>query len=147
MEVILKQDIAGVGKAGSVVKVKDGHAINYLIPKGLALPSTPENLKKLKEQNQKKQIQLEKIKSEAEKLKEILAGLSLTIPVLVQEGEKLYGTVSSLDISRALKEEGFDIDKNIIALDEPIKSTGIYEVPVKLHPEVSAKIKIWIVKK
>jgi len=147
MEVILKQDVEGLGKAGSVVKVKDGHALNYLIPRGLALLSTSENLKNLESQRERKKAQLEKLKAEALRLKEKLEQLSLTIPVLAQEDEKLYATVTAADIARVLKEENFEIEKNVIVLDEPIKSLGIYEVLVKLHPEVSAKIKIWIVKK
>jgi len=147
MEVILKQDIASIGKANTVVKVKDGFARNFLIPNNLAVPLNPANLKKIEAEKQKKSLQVEKIKREAEALKEKLVNFSLTIPVLVQEDEKLYGSISAQDLADALKEEGFQIDKNWILLDEPIKSLGIYEVPLKLHPEVSTKIKVWIVKK
>ena len=147
MEVILKQDIAGLGKSNAVVRVKDGFARNFLIPSSLAVPLNPSNLKKMEAEKQKKSLQVEKIKKEAEALKEKLANFSLTIPVLVQDGEELYGSISAQDLAGALKEEGFQIDKNWILLDEPIKSLGIYEVPLKLHPEVSARIKVWIVKK
>ena len=147
MELILKQDVDKIGKAGSVVNVKDGFARNFLIPNGLAIPLTPSNLKKLEEEKQNKSLQLEKIKQEAEKTREGLEGLSLTIQVLSQEEEKLYASITSQDIAEALKEEGFNIDKHSIILDEPIKSLGIYEVSVKLHPEISAKIKLWVVKK
>lgn len=146
MEVILIKDVDGVGKAGSVVKVKDGFAANYLMPHALALPSTAANLKKLEDEKKKKNILLEKAKLEAEKLQTRLSGLSLTISVLVQEGDKLYANVNAQDISRALKDEGYDIDKNSIMLEEPIKALGIYEVSIKLHPEVTAKIKLWVVK-
>ena len=147
MDVILKTDVAKLGKAGSIIKVKDGFARNFLIPNGLAIPSTNENLQKLEAQKQKKSLELEKIKLAAEGLKNKLSGLSLTIPILVQEEGKTYGSIGAIDIARALKDEGFEIEKNLILLDEPIKSLGIYEVPIKLHPEVSAKVKIWIVKK
>lgn len=147
MEVILNQDVDKIGKAGSVVEVKDGFARNFLIPNGLAIPLTTANLKKLEQERQRKTLRLDKIKKESEDLKERLAALSLTLPVLTQEEDKLYGSITPQDIARALKEEGFDIDKNSIALDEPIKSLGIYEVPIKLHPEVLAKVKVWIVKK
>jgi large subunit ribosomal protein L9 len=129
------------------VKVKDGFALNFLIPNGLAVPVTAGNLRKLEQEKQKKAVQLEKAKQEAEALKEKLAALSLTIPVLVHEDEKLYGSIGPEDLAAALKEEGYDIQKDIIELDEPIKSLGIYEVPVKLHPEIAAKIKVWVVKK
>ncbi len=147
MEVILKQDIASVGKANTIVKVKDGFARNFLIPNGLALPLTTANLKRMEAQKQTKSLQAEKAKKEAETLKEKLANFSLTIPALAQDDDKLYGSISAHDLAAALKEEGFQIDKNLIILDEPIKSLGIYEIPLKLHPEVSTKIKVWIVKK
>ena len=92
-------------------------------------------------------VKQEKAIKEAEALRDKLAAISLTIPVLAQEDEKLYGSIAAADLSVSLKEEGFDIDKNIIFLEEPIKALGIYEVPVKLHPEVPAKVKVWVVKK
>jgi len=147
MEVILKQDVDKIGKAGAVVKVKDGFARNFLIPNGLAMPMTSANFKKLEQEKESKRLQLEKTNRQYEELKTRLEGLSLTLPVLTQEGDSLYGSITSMEIARSLKEEGFDIDKNSIILDEPIKSLGIYEIPVRLHPEVSAKIKIWVVKK
>ena len=147
MEVILNQDVDKLGKAQAVVKVKDGFARNFLIPNGLAVPLTASNLKKMEQGRQRKTLQLDKIKKESEELKERLAALSLTLPVLTQGEDKLYGSITSQEIARALKEEGFAIDKNSIALDEPIKSLGIYEVPIKLHPEIIAKVKVWIVKK
>jgi large subunit ribosomal protein L9 len=147
MEVILKQDVEKIGKAGTVVKVKDGFARNFLLPNNLALPLTQQNIKKLESEKQRKVSQLDKIKKEAEDLKERLSGISITIPALAQEEDRLYGSVTAQDIANALKDEGFNIDKNIIMLDEPVKSLGIYEIPVRLHAEVSTKIKVWIVKK
>lgn len=147
MEVILTKDVDKVGKTGLLVKVKEGFARNFLIPNGLAVPATDANLKKLKQQKEKENLALQEAKKKAQAFKERLDSLSLTISALTQEEDKLYGSVGPKDIADALKEEGFDIDKNFIVLDEPVKSLGIYEIPVKLHPEVSAKIKVWIVKK
>jgi large subunit ribosomal protein L9 len=147
MEVILNKDIEKLGKAGSVIKVKDGFARNFLIPNNLAVPLTPANLKKIEEQKQKKVSDLEKIKQGCQELKIRLEGLSLTIPVLTHEEDKLYAGISAQDIAAALKDEGFDINKDSIELVEQVKSLGIYEIPVKLHPEISAKLKVWIVKK
>lgn len=147
MEVILKQDVKGIGKAENVVKVKDGFAHNFLFPNKLAVPLTPDNLKKLQQEKERRSLESDKLKKSAEELKNKLSSLSLTIPVLTQPDEKLYGSVANQDIWAALKEEGLDIEKNSIVLSEPIKSLGIYEVTVKIHPEVSAIIKIWIVKK
>lgn len=147
MEIILKQDVDKIGKAGSVVKVKDGFARNFLFPKGLAIEVTQENIKALEAERKRKIIKSEKEKKEFEKIKEKLEGMSLTIPVLTQEDEHLYASITSQDIVRALKDDGITIEKNLIQMDEPIKSLGIFEIPVNLHPEVSAKIKVWIVKK
>jgi len=147
MEVILKQDVDKIGKAGAVVKVKDGFARNFLIPNNLAVPLNPSNLKKLEQEKTKKDEHLAKIKKDAEELNNRLTNFSLTLAALIKEEEALYGSITSQDIANALKEEGFDIDKSCIALDEPIKALGIYEIPIKLHPEVEAKIKVWVVKK
>jgi len=147
MEVILIKDVDKIGKAGAVVKAKDGFARNFLIPNGLAVPMTSSNLKNLEAQKQKKAAQLEQLKKESEELKARLASISLTIPALIQGEDKLYGSIHAQEIANALSEEGITIDKSSIVLDEPIKALGIYEVPVRLHAEVLAKIKVWIVKK
>ena len=147
MKVILNKDVSGLGKEGSVHKVKDGYARNFLLPRGLALPLSDANLQKFDQMNKKRSEQLEKMRKQAEELKERLSNVSLTMPVLVHEENKLYGSISSLEIEQALKEEGFQIDKSLIKLDEPLKALGIYEVPVELHPEVEAKVKVWVVKK
>lgn len=147
MEVILSQDVDRIGKAGVIVKVKDGFARNYLLPNKLAVPVTQANLKKLEIEKQKKTKELEKAKSAAEDLKNKITNLSLNIQVLTQEDDKLYGSITAQEVAHALKEEGFEIDKNAIMLEEPIKALGVYELPVKLHADISAKIKVWVVKK
>ncbi|MDD5568562.1 MAG: 50S ribosomal protein L9 [Candidatus Omnitrophica bacterium] len=147
MEVILVKDVDKIGKAGSVVKVKDGFARNLLLPKKLAIPVTPGNLKKIEQEKQKTLQGLEEKKQEALLLKERLEKMSLTISAIAQDEKSLYGSVAAQDISNALKEEGLEVEKNIIILSEPIKALGIYEVDVKLHPEIQAKLKVWIVKK
>jgi len=147
MEVILIKDVDKVGRAGAVVKVKDGFARNLLLPQKLAIEVTAGNLKRLEQEKQKILQESEKKKQTAFLLKERLESVSLTISATAQDEESLYGSVTAQDVSNALKEEGIEIEKNLIILDEPIKSLGIYEIPVKLHPEVSAKVKTWIVKK
>ena len=147
MEVILNQDVDKLGKCGAIVKVKAGFARNFLIPNGLALPLTTANLKKLNQEKLRKDLQLGKVKKECEALKERLAAVSITIPALTKEEDKLFGSITLQEIAHALKEEGFEIDKSSIMLDESIKSLGIYEIPIKLHPEVIANIKVWVVKK
>jgi len=147
MEVILTKDVNKIGKAGSVVKVKDGFARNLLLPQKLAIPVTPGNLKKLEQEKQKTLKCLEEKKQEAIILKERLDKMSLTISAITQDEKSLYGSVTAQDISNVLKEEGIEIEKSLIALAEPIKALGIYELDVKLHPEIQAKVKVWIVKK
>ena len=147
MEVILIKDVEKIGKAHSVVKVKEGFARNFLFPHNLAKLATAGSIQQLEKEKQVKSAQYAKVKEESEELKKRLSALSLTISALTQGEEKLYGSISSHDIAAALKEEGFLIDKNTIELVEPIKSLGIYELPVKLHPEVIATLKLWVVKK
>ncbi|MCK9430377.1 MAG: 50S ribosomal protein L9 [Candidatus Omnitrophica bacterium] len=146
MEVILIKDVEKIGKAGSVVKVKEGFARNFLFPHNLAKVATAGSLEQLEKEKKARLAQYALEKEKSEELKKRLAGLSLTISALTQ-GEELYGSISSHDIAAVLKDEGFLIDKSAIELAEPIKSLGIYELPVKLHPEVTATVKLWVVKK
>lgn len=147
MEVILKKDVEKIGKAGAVVKVKEGFARNFLIPRDLAQPVTGAALKKLEQDALVRSAQSAKARDEAARLSLQLSKLSLTISALTQGEEKLYGSINANEISEALEEEGFLIDKNIIDLALPIKSLGVYEIPIKLHPEVTAKLKLWVVRK
>jgi large subunit ribosomal protein L9 len=147
MEVILKKDVTNIGKAGTLVKVKEGFARNFLFPQHLAEVATPAALKKLEEERTLKLALSEKLKQEAIGVKERLAGVALTISALTQSEEKLYGSIQAQEITAALEAEGIAIEKSAIELAEPIKSLGIYEIPVKLHPEVTAKVKLWVVKK
>ena len=147
MEVILNKDVVDIGKAGEIVKVKEGFARNFLFPQNLAKPVTSGSLKILEQEKQIKSAQSTKFKEQAIELQKRLDSFSLTISALAQDEEKLYGSIGPHDISEALKNEGFSINKNDINLIEPIKSLGIYEIQVKLHPEVTAKFKLWVVKK
>jgi large subunit ribosomal protein L9 len=147
MEVILIKDVEKVGKRGAVVQVKEGFARNFLFPHNLAKPATAQTLKILQQEEQVRQAQSAKLKEEAESIRQRLSALSLTIPSLTQGDEKLYGSIHAQEISVALAAEGFAVNKNLIELAEPIKSLGIYEVPVKLHPQVTATVKLWVVKK
>ena len=147
MEVILKEKVPGIGNAGTKIKVKDGYARNFLFPRNLAVKVTAANMKSLVQEQKVTAQKMEKMKKEAEQLKTKIGALSLTIAVLTQEKEKLYGSITALEIHKALQDEGIEIDKTVIALEEPIKALGIYEVPVNLHPEITATLKVWIVKK
>jgi len=147
MEVILIKDVNKIGKANAVVKVKDGFARNFLIPEGLAIEVTPASLKRLEQNKKNISLELEKKKGLAREVKTRLDNLSLTISALVQAEENLYGSIAAIDICKALKDEGIEIDKSCILMDNPIKALGIYEILIKLHPEVETKLKVWVVKK
>ena len=147
MEVILSQDVKDLGKIGQVVKVKEGFARNFLLPKKLAYPATEANLKKIEQQEKQKRAQYLETKKESEALAEKLSKVSCTVNVEVNDLEKLYGSVAEIDIVRALEVEGFKIDKKLIVVEKPIEELGIFEVGVKLHPEVMAKIRVWVTKK
>ncbi|HHE54172.1 MAG TPA: 50S ribosomal protein L9, partial [Caldithrix abyssi] len=133
-------------KTGDVVKVKDGYARNFLIPKGIAYLASKENKKRLENELKLKSWRVEKEKLAAEELAKKLANVSCTIPVQVGEEDKLFGSVTSQNIAEALAAQGIEVDRRKIQLEEPIKSLGIYSVPIKLHSEVEATVKVWVVK-
>ncbi len=147
MEVILSQDVPMLGKVGDVVKVKDGFARNLLLPKKMAYAATPVNLKRIEKVKQQKLAQYEEEKQKAESLAEKLNKVSCTVNVEVNDLDKLYGSISEADIAKALETEGFEIDKKNIILDKTIDQLGIFEVCIKLHSEVTAKIRLWVTKK
>lgn len=147
MEIILREDVERLGKSGQVIKVKDGYARNFLILKGLALKATSDNLKRVEEEKRIKAIRKDREKREAQTLAEKLASISCTISVEVQEDGTLYGSVTGADIASALESDGFKIDKKTVLLDEPIRELGIYRVRMRLHPEVTAELKVWVVKR
>ena len=147
-EIILKTDVQKVGKSGDIVKVKDGFARNFLIPKGLAVEMSSANLKKLEHEKEKKQLQIEKIKQQAQKIADEISGLSCTVAVEATEDDKLYGDITQSEIIQAIEtEKNIKIDKKFVVIKEPIQSLGIYEVEIKLHPEVSAKVRLWVTRK
>lgn len=147
MKVILREDNEKLGKIGDMVDVKRGYAINYLLPNGLALVANERNLGILREEQKHKRLIQDKELHEAELLKSELERVSCTASVQVGEEDKVFGAVTSQDIADLLSEKGYEIDKRKIILHEPIKALGIYDIPVKLHSNVEATIKLWVVKK
>ncbi len=146
MKVILREDHKGLGEAGTVVVVKDGFARNFLIPQGIAFIASDSNMKRFENEQQLKSRRRERDKIAAEELAKKLESVSCTISVQVGEEDKLFGSVTAQNIADALKEQGHEIDRRKIQLEEPIKSLGIYSVPVKLHPDVESSVKVWVVK-
>jgi len=145
MKVILIEDVDDLGRAGEILNVKDGYGRNYLIPKKKALPATPDNVRKMERVRRELEAARNKARADAERLAERIRSLSLTLPRKAGEGDKLFGSVTSMDIQRALKDEGIEVDRKRILLDEPIKSLGLFHVRVRLHQEVTAELKIWVV--
>ena len=146
MKVILIKDIDRLGKIGEVIAVKDGYARNYLIPTNIAKEATPGNMKSL-EGLKKKQAAIEAAKlEEAKEFAKKISNLSITISAQAGEEEKLFGSITADMIAQSLDIEGVKVDKKDITIDEPIKKLGSYQVSVKVHPEVKASLRIWIVK-
>lgn len=147
MEIILSEDIQALGKLGEIVKVKDGYARNFLLPRKLAYAATPSNLKRIEQQEKKNKAQHEQAKKEAEELAKKLNKASCTLSVEVNDLDKLYGAVAEADIAKALEVEGFTVDKKDIVIEKPIEELGIFEIVINLHSEVTAKIRLWVTKK
>lgn len=146
MKVILRKDVEGKGSSGDILIVKTGYARNYLIPKGFALRATPSNLKIFEAGKKQKSFQETKERKKNEILAAKLEKESFTAVVSVGEDDRLFGSVTSQTLSDLLKEMGFDIDHRKILMEEPIKALGIYTIGIKLHPDVMAKVKVWVVK-
>ena len=147
LKVILREDVAGFGKAGEAKQVKDGFARNFLFPKKLALAASDETLKQIERDQNKKKAKKELEIKKAQEAALRLAGLSVTITAEVNEEEKLYGSLNASDIAAAIAAEGVEVNKKAVVLETPIKEPGIYDIEVRLHPEVTSKIKVWVVKK
>ena len=145
MKVILRQDVDNLGQMGTIVNVKPGYARNYLIPRELAYHATP-NALRIFEQEKK---QFEKLrafeKADAEKISVQLADLQISIPMKVGEEGRLYGSVTNQMVAQELELRGYEIDKRQILIDDTIKSLGVFDVKVKLHSEITANLKIWVI--
>lgn len=146
MKVILTENIDRLGKMGEIVTVKEGYARNFLIPNKKARPANDSNMKLLNGLKKKQAVEGAKTLASAKSLADKLSALSITIPAKVGEEEKLYGSVTTEMIADALKAEGVEIDKKDIILEEQIKKLGIFQASVKVHPEVKANLRIWVVK-
>ena len=147
MKVILREDVHDLGSAGQTIEVKDGYGRNYLFPRNLAIPASKANLKAVGEISKQKELADRKRRREADVIKERIEKLELSTEVLVGEDEKLFGSVTSADIAELLEKESVIVDKRAIELETPIKVLGVYTVPVKIEKDVSASLKLWVIKK
>ena len=146
MKIILIADVPKMGKMGEVLEVKDGFGRNYLIPRKLGVEATAAKLQELEQKRTLGIGQQSKAKRAASVLAEKLDGLSLVLPRQVGKEDKLFGSVTSKDLTEELAGQGIEIDRKKILLDDPIKSIGIYEVSIRLHQEVLAKIQVEVIK-
>jgi len=146
MEVILREDIADLGKAGQIVKVKDGYGRNYLLPRGLAYAATTGNKRRVEAEAARRGQLLSREKDDAQALAATLTAADLTFQAKAGEGDRLFGSITAADIAEKLAELGHAVDKRIIELPEPLKMVGVYKVPVRLHPEVRPELRVWVVK-
>ena len=142
MKIILTQDFDELGFAGDIIRVSDGYARNFLIPKEIALEANKKNLKFMETQKKKTEVKRLKAKEDAEKISEKIKDTIVTVKQKVGEEGKLYGSVTTMDIAAQLEKQGIDIDRRKITLDKSIKNLGDYDIPIKLHPEVTSFIKL-----
>ena len=146
MEVILRQAVENLGKPGDVVKVKNGYARNFLLPHNLAYEATPGNLKRIQQERDRLESAENQRRGTAQELATKLEQVSLTFSARVGEEGKLFGSVTASDIAQQLEQQGYHIEKRQIDLHEPIKSLGVYRVPVRLHADVKPEIRVWVIK-
>jgi len=146
MELILRDDVEKVGRRGDIVKVKDGYARNFLLPRGLGMPVTAANKAMVEKEKKAHEARLAKEKAEFEALAARISGLRFVAPRKVGENDVLYGSVTAGDIAEFLKSKGIEIDKRKVHLEEPIKHLGEHEVKVRLHPEVTASVRLLVTK-
>jgi len=144
MKLILREDVENLGKGGEVVDVKPGYGRNFLLPRGLAVAANPKNVRELEHQKAVASAKAAKLKASAQAVAKRLAETPITLKRKVGEQDKLYGSVTALDVAEALAARGLSIDRRAIDLGEPLKTVGEFEVPVKLHSEVVGKVKVTV---
>lgn len=146
MKIILTQDVEKLGKAGDIVKVKDGYARNYLIPNNLCVQATRSNIRMADTLKATEEKKAQKVENQARALAKKLSDISVTASVKAGEDDKLFGAVTAQIIADLIAEKGISVDKHDILLDEPIKELGVFDVPIKVGAGVKAEIKVWVVK-
>ncbi len=142
MEIILQKDIDELGLEGDIINVTRGYARNYLIPKGLGIEATPQNLKAFELKKKKIEVKRLKAKEDALRLKQLVEGILIKFSHKAGEEGKLYGSITTMDIADRLEQEGILIDRRKIVLDRPIKTIGEFNIPVKLYPEVTGSLRV-----
>ena len=146
MRVILKSEVSSLGDAGDIVKVSDGYGRNYLMPRGLAIPASEGSVREAEHQKKVAEAIRRKKLGSAQTLAKQLEGTAVSIRRETGDDDKLFGSVTNRDIAAALAEEGIDIDRRSIHLDDPIRSIGLFNVPVRLHKDVNAQVRVYVIR-
>ena len=146
MEVILRQAVENLGKPGEVVKVSNGYARNFLLPRGVAFEATPGNLKRIQQERDRLEAAENERREAAQGLATKMEQVQLTFSARVGDEGKLFGSVTSADIAQQLELQGFHVEKRQIDLHEPIKALGVYRIPIRLHADVKPEIRVWVIK-
>ena len=146
MELVLLKDVERLGTQGAVVKVASGYARNYLLPKGLAAPASADQLARVETAKRHQLAQAERAKGQAQGLQQKLEARSITLKLSLGEDGKPFGSITAHDLLEAVRQGGVELEKHALHLEHPIKALGIYEIPVKLHADVTATLKVWVVK-
>lgn len=145
MEVILREDVQSLGRAGDLVRVKPGYARNFLLPKGLAYEATEGNKKRIAAEGKAREVRMAAERGSAQELASRLAGLALSLTAKAGEGDRLFGSITAQDIADAVAARGIELDKRKIVLEHPIKTLGSHSVPVRLHADVQADLSVTVV--
>lgn len=145
MKVILQKDVANLGRIGDIVRVRDGYARNFLVPRGLAVSADESNVRRLEHQKRVAAAVASRLLAEAKVLAERIGQTAVSIKVQAGDEGKLFGAVTNRDIVDALVAEGVQVDRRQVQLAEPIKQIGVFNVPVHLHPEVNASVKVYVI--
>ena len=146
MEVILRQSVENLGAPGDIVKVSPGYARNFLLPRGIAYEATAGNRRRLEQERQRLEAAESERREKASEIAKRLEEVSLTFAARVGDEGKLFGSVTAADIAQQLEAQGHHVEKRQIDLHEPIKSLGVYRVPIRLHADVKPEIKVWVIK-
>ncbi|MBI5837639.1 MAG: 50S ribosomal protein L9 [Candidatus Eisenbacteria bacterium] len=146
MEVILLEDITGLGKTGETVKVAPGYARNYLLPREIAIAAAGNSANLFRELQKRKENRNNKLRRGSEELARKLEALAITIPARAGDDDTLFGSVTSMDIAAKVNAEGIELDRRKLQLDEPLKALGVFKVPVKLPGNVTAELRVWVVR-
>jgi large subunit ribosomal protein L9 len=145
VELLLVQDVEHLGRVGDSVRVRTGYARNFLLPRGLAAPATPENVRRLSKRSEERRAQEAAAIEPLRALGERIAQASLTVEAKIGEEGRLYGSVTAANVAQALRAQGFEVEERHVRLEHPIKERGVHAVPIRLHPEVEVEARVWIV--